>query len=99
MSHNNLFGDRKSHFGSFTKSDAITLSTLISSSETLQLISKMTSITNRIDVRAAKKIFDELRLNHKIKLPKDLMNSIDTIIENNMNITTEKYADELSNIR
>ena len=59
----------------------------------------MTSITNRIDVRAAKKIFDELRLNHKIKLSKDLTNSIDTIIENNMNITTEEYADELSNIR
>ena len=59
----------------------------------------MTSIINRIDVRAAKNIFDELRLNHKIKLPKDLMNSIDTIIESNMNISTEEYADELSNIR
>ena len=59
----------------------------------------MTSIIYRIDLSAAKNIFDELRLNHKIKLPKDLMNSIDTIIESNMNITTEEYADELSNIR
>ena len=99
MSHNNLFGDRKSHFGSFTKSDAITLSTLISSSETLQLISKMTSITNRIDVSAAKKIFDELRFGHKIKLPNNLMNFINAIIEKNINITTEEYSDELSDIR
>ena len=72
---------------------------MIASSETLELISKMTSIANRIDLSAAKNIFDELRLNHKIKLPNDLMHSIDTIIENNMNITSEEYADELSDLR
>ena len=59
----------------------------------------MTSITDRIDLRSANKTFNELRFGHKIKLPNDVVNSIDTIIENNMNITTEEYADELSNIR
>ena len=59
----------------------------------------MTSITNRIDLGDAKKKFDELRLNQKIKLPNDLMDSINTIVDNNMNITTEKYADDLSDIR
>ena len=59
----------------------------------------MTSITNRIDLKAAKQVFDELRFGHKIKLPNHLMDSIDIIIESNMNITTEEYADELSDIR
>ena len=56
----------------------------------------MTSITNRIDLRAAKKKFDELRLSHTIKLPNDLMKRIDDVIEYNMNYTTEEYVDELS---
>ena len=59
----------------------------------------MTSIANRIDLTTAKNIFDELKLSQKIKLPKDLMNSINVIIESNMNITSEEYADELSDIR
>ena len=59
----------------------------------------MTSITDRIDLRAAKIIFDELRLNHNIKLPNDLMKRIDDIIECYINDTTEEYADELSDLR
>ena len=59
----------------------------------------MTSITNRIDLGDAKKKFDELRLNQKIKLPNDLMDSINTIINNNKNMKIEAYVDELSDIR
>ena len=59
----------------------------------------MTSIANRIDFRTAKNIFDELKLSQKIKMPNDVMNSINAIIESNMIITTEEYADELSDLR
>ena len=70
------------------------------SSETpLQLISKMTSVTNRIDLKSARSIFDSLRTSLKIKLPVDLMNSIDGIIINNMTTSMDDYAYELSEIR
>ena len=70
------------------------------SSETpLQLISKMTSVTNRIDLKSARSIFDSLRTSLKIKLPVDLMNSIDGIIINNMTTSMDDYAYDLSEIR
>ena len=65
----------------------------------LQLISKMTSVTNRIDLKSARSIFDSLRTSLKIKLPVDLMNSIDGIIINNMTTSMDDYAYELSEIR
>ena len=65
----------------------------------LQLISKMTSVTNRIDLKSARSIFDSLRTSLKIKLPDDLINSIDGIIMNNMTNTMDDYTYDLSEIR
>ena len=65
----------------------------------LQLVSKMTLVTNRIDLKSARSIFDSLRTSLKIKLPDDLMNSIDGIITNNMTSTMDDYTYELSEIR
>ena len=65
----------------------------------LQLISKMTSVTNRIDLKSARAIFDSLRTSFKIKLPDDLINSIDGIIMNNMTNTMDDYTFDLSEIR
>ena len=65
----------------------------------LQMISKMTSVTNRIDLKSARSIFDSLRTSLKIKLPVDLINSIDGIIINNMTTSMDDYAYELSEIR
>ena len=65
----------------------------------LQLISKMTSVTNRIDLKSARSIFDSLKTSLKIKLPVDLMNSIDGIIINNMTTSMDDYAYDLSEIR
>ena len=70
-----------------------------SSGTPLQLISKMTSVTNRIDLKSARSIFDSLRTSLKIKLPVDLLNSIDGIIINNMTTSMDGYANELSEIR
>ena len=65
----------------------------------LQLVSKMTLVTNRIDLKSARSIFDNLRTIHKIKLPVDLINSIDGIIMNNMTSTMDDYTYDLSEIR
>ena len=65
----------------------------------LQLISKMTSVTNRIDLKSARSIFDSLRTSFKIKLPDDLINSIDGIIMNNMTNEMDDYTFDLSEIR
>ena len=65
----------------------------------LQLVSKMTLVTKRIDLKSARSIFDSLRASFKIKLPVDLMNSIDGIITNNMTSTMDDYTYDLSEVR
>ena len=65
----------------------------------LQLVSKMTLVTKRIDLKSARSIFDSLRTSLKIKLPVDLMNSIDGIITNNMTSTMDNYTFDLGEIR
>ena len=70
-----------------------------SSGTPLQLISKMTLVTNRIDLKSARSVFDGLKTSLKIKLPADLMNSIDGIIVNNMTDFLDIYADDLVAVR
>ena len=65
----------------------------------LQLVSKMTLVTKRIDLKSARSIFESLRTSFKIKLPVDLMNSIDGIITNNMTSTMDDYTYDLSEVR
>ena len=65
----------------------------------LQLVSKMTLIADRIDLKSAKSAFDGLKANFKIKLPTDLMNAIDDIIENNITDFLDNYTYDLSAIR
>ena len=83
------------------QADSTDLSNMISrnSGTPLQLISKMTQVTDRIDLKLARSIFDSLRTSLKIKLPIDLMNSIDGIIMNNMTAFLDDYAYDLSDIR
>ena len=65
----------------------------------LELVTKMTLVTKRIDLKSARAIFDSLRTSFKIKLPNDLINSIDGIIMNNMTNTMDDYTFDLSEIR
>ena len=83
------------------KTDSTDLSNMIAknSGTLLQLVSKMTLVTNRIDLKSARSIFDSLRTSLKIKLPNDLINSIDGIIMNNMTSTMDNYTFDLSKIR
>ena len=65
----------------------------------LLLVTKMTLVTDRIDLKSARSIFNSIRTSLKIKLPVDLMNSIDGIIMNNMTAFLDNYAYDLSDIR
>ena len=66
---------------------------------TLELVTKMTKVIYRVDLKSARTKFNELRTNFKIKLPIDLTSSIDGIIMNNMTSTMDQYANDLSGIR
>ena len=65
----------------------------------LQLVSKMTLVTNRIDLKSARSIFNSLRTSLKIKLPVDVMDSVDGIIINNMTAFSDNYANDLVAVR
>ena len=65
----------------------------------LQLVSKMTKVVGRIELKSARIMFNSLRTSLKIKLPVDLINSIDGIIINNMTSTMDQYATDMSAIR
>jgi len=65
----------------------------------LQLVSQMTLVDNRIDLKSARSIFNGLQKNLKIKLSADIMNTIDGIIINNMTPEMNQYTDDLGRIR
>ena len=89
------------HRKSKNKYDESALSDIISkkSETTLDLVSKMTSVTNRIDLKSVKEMFGRLKTGRKIKLSEDLTNSVDSIISNNTTAKMEEYTDELSEMR
>jgi len=65
----------------------------------LELVTKMTKVVGRIELKSARIMFNSLRTNLKIKLPVDLTSSIDGIIMNNMTSKMDQYATDLSAIR
>ena len=65
----------------------------------LELVTKMTKVVDRIDLKSARTMFNSLRTRLKIKIPVDLTSSIDGIIMNNMTSTLDQYATDLSAIR
>ena len=65
----------------------------------LELVTKMTKVVGRIELKSARIMFNSLRTSLKIKLPVDLTSSIDGIIMNNMTSKMDQYATDLSAIR
>ena len=49
------------------------------------LVTRMTSMTNRIDLQSARKIFNELRTNSLVKPIENMINSFDLIVNKNLN--------------
>ena len=73
--------------------------TLNDTDQSLTLISKMTSLTDRIKLQAARKMFDELRRNSNVSFKPALINSIDTVINAVISNDEEVYVSELCDFR
>ena len=63
------------------------------------LVSKMTSLVNRMGLQPARDIFDGLRRFSQIKLTNDLITAIDTIVNNELSTEFSDYVSELCDHR
>ena len=67
--------------------------------QSLNLISQMTSLTDRINLQAARELFDRLRRNSEISFNQVLVDAIDIIINGEMTNESEAYVSELCDFR
>ena len=67
--------------------------------QTLNLISQMTLLTDRIHLQAAKAIFDRLRRRSRISFDRSLINTIGLVINDEISNENEIYASELCDFR
>ena len=65
----------------------------------LYLVSRMTSLVNRMGLQPARDIFDGLRRFSQIKLTNDLITAIDTIVNNELSTEFSDYVSELRDHR
>ena len=78
---------------------SIIMLTLHESNQSLTLISKMTSLTDRINLKAARILFDEIRRNSNICLKPALINAIDAVIKAEISNENEVYVSEVCDFR
>ena len=65
----------------------------------INLVSQMTSITNRISLQSARILFDQIRSDSGIKLNHSLIAAIQSIITDDMSNFMEIYTSELCDFR
>ena len=65
----------------------------------LTMVSKMTSVTDRISLQAARMIFDELRIQSNISFTPAFINAIDSVINAEVSNDVETYVSELCDFR
>ena len=82
------------------ESRLLSIQTLISNApgNPLTMISKMTSVTDRINLQAARIIFDELRRQSNISFTPAFINAIDSVINPEVS-NVETYVSELCDFR
>ena len=73
--------------------------TIDGSTDCLNLISHMMLLTKRINLKLAREIFNQLRQKSSIRLTNNLINSIETIINEEMSNDFNVYMSELCNFR
>jgi len=73
--------------------------TFESPDQSLNLISQMTALTERISLPSARFLFDRLRNNSNIQLKPNLISAIQSIISNEISSDIEIYTSELCDFR
>ena len=73
----------------------------VESNSPLYMVSRMTSLSNRISLQDARNLFNRLRKNSNVKLKSDQVLAIRLIIENEISISRfiETYTSELCDFR
>ena len=59
----------------------------------------MTSMTDRMSLKSARKLFNRLRKDSKIKLDRTLVSRIEMIINNELSAGMQVYVSELCDLR
>ena len=67
--------------------------------QSLVLISQMTSMTDRMSLEPARKLFNRIRKDSKIKLDRTLVSRIEMIINNELSSDMQVYVSELCDLR
>ena len=67
--------------------------------QSLILISQMTSMTDRVSLESARKLFDRIRKDSKIKLGTLLVSDIEMIVNNEFSADMQVYVSELCDLR
>ena len=67
--------------------------------QSFNLVSQMTSLTKRIDLQAARKMFDRLRRRSKVSLSHDLVTGINSVVNADLSNDNEVYVTELCDFR
>ena len=70
-----------------------------SDDQCLNLVLQMTSLTNRINIQSARKLFDHLRRNSRVKLKHNLITVIQSIITDEISNDIDLYTSELCDLR
>ena len=67
--------------------------------QSLNLVSQMTSLTDRMSLKSARQLFNRLRKDSKIKLSCTLISRIEMIINNELTPDMQVYVSELCDLR
>ena len=67
--------------------------------QSLNLVSQMTSMTDRMSLKSARQLFNRLRKDSKIKLSCTLISRIEMIINNELTPDMQVYVSELCDLR
>ena len=81
------------------QSNVSSVRNLVNLNRMMILVSKMTSLVDRISLQSARNIFDWLRQTKQIKLSNDLITSIDTIVNSELSSDFSVYVSELCDQR
>ena len=65
----------------------------------LNLVSQMISLSNRINIQSARKLFDHLRRNSRVKLSHNLITVMQSIITDEVSNDIDAYISELCDLR
>ena len=82
-----------------TRVSSLNILTTVNPSQLLNLVSEMTSVSSRISLRSARRRFNQLRRDARIKLNPDIIAAIESIVNDELSNDFRIYVSELCDLR